>query len=276
MNYSIEKLLDLPFYTEGPAIDREGNLFFTTLTGGKIYQKNQEGISSAWAEAACPNGQVVLPNGEHWICDSQNASVVRLSCTGQFVGNVIEGSCAGVSVRVPNDLVVDSEQNLYFTDSVRHHGKVCYLGNDGKEYIVAEGLDYPNGLVLGKDERCLYVAESYQNRIVKMALTEPGVMAGKPEVFADLPIHASNTAIGNLPDGLALDHKGNVWVAHYGMQAVQVLSAGGELLFTVDTQLPLTSNVCFMEDEPERQKLIITGGYGEPGPGAVLLLTVLH
>ena len=276
MKHALEKLLDLPYYTEGPVMNQVGHLFFTTLKGGKVYRVDQQGHHSIWAEADCPNGQVISANGDHWLCDSQNAAIVQLTPDGLFKGNLIKGSCAGTPIRVPNDLVLDSRQNLYFTDSVRGDGSVFFVGNSGKERVVATGVDYPNGLVLGEYEKCLYVAESYRNRILKMGLSEPGVLAGKPEVFADLPVHPSNTAVANLPDGLALDNRGNVWVAHYGMSAVQLLSPAGRLLHSIDTQLPLTSNLCFLVDSPERQILLITGGYGEPGPGAVLLLTVFH
>ncbi len=65
-----------------------------------------------------------------------------------------------------------------------------------------------------------------------------------------------------------------VWVAHYGMQAIQVLSPEGALLASFDTALPLTSNLCFVSDQLHRKSVLITGGYAEPGPGAVLMMTV--
>jgi gluconolactonase len=274
MNYTIKKLLDLPFYTEGPAVDRKGNYYFSTLTGRKIGRIDAMGVYSVWGESACPNGQVILPNGEHWVCDPQQAAVSRFDRAGEFKSFVVQRFCANTQVYSPNDLVIDSHQNLYFTDSIRTDGKVFFVGVDGLELVVADGIDYANGLVLSADETLLYVSESLKNRVLVIELAEPGIPKNPAKVFANLPVHTSGNPISNLPDGLAIDYQGNVWVAHYGMQAIQVLSARGEWRFSIDTTLPLTSNLCFIEDNPKRQTLLVTGGYGEPGPGGVVLVTV--
>lgn len=269
--YTIIKLLDLPFYTEGPAADAAGNFFFTTLSGGTVGRLNRAGTHTLWAEAACPNGQLILPDGGHLVCETGTAAISRFSPDGERLGSLLAGSCAGIPFDTPNDLIVDAAQHLYFTDSIRGNGKVfCRLRN-GRELVVAADIDYANGLVLSADERYLYVAESYSNRILRIELMEPGIARRAPEVFATLPFNAAGY---NLPDGLAIDNKGHLWVAHYGMAAIQVLSETGMLLYTIDTGMPLVSNLCFVEDSAHRQVLLVTGGYGEPGPGALLQITV--
>lgn len=274
MQYSITKILDLPFYTEGPVVDGDGNFFFTTLTGGFIGKIDGSGAYSVWTEAACPNGQVVLNDGSHLVCDSKEASVRRFGKSGDFIENKVQRICAGTKVHCPNDLITDAAGNVYFTDSVRKTGKVFFQSSVGKEILVAENMDYPNGLVLSKDEKRLFVAESYQNRIMMIPLAEPGIAAGRPEFFALLPAHFSGEITGNLPDGLALDQEGNLWAAHYGMGAVQIISPKGDILFSIDTTLPLTSNLCFVQENKLTKTILVTGGYGEPGPGAVLMITV--
>ncbi|WP_343702050.1 SMP-30/gluconolactonase/LRE family protein [Chitinophaga sp.] len=270
-SYTISRLLDLPFYTEGPAVDADGNLYFTTLTGGTIGRLGTDGQYRPWGQAGCPNGQSILPGGEHWVCDTGKAAISRFSPQGEWLGHIIQASCAGVAFDTPNDLVVDAAQHLYFSDSVRENGKVCFVGAGGEQRIVAAGLDYANGLVLSADGSRLFVAESYRNRILHIALSGPGVAAGPPEVFAELPFNHNGY---NLPDGLAVDRQGRLWVAHYGMQAVHVLSETGELLFTIDTGMPLVSNLCITADNEEGQTILVTGGYGEPGPGALLEIKI--
>ena len=261
--FSIQKLADLPFYTEGPAIDSEGNFYCTTLSGGSILKVDTQGKITEWAKSVCPNGQIILPDGDHLVCDSKLGVVVRFDAKGQFLKNETPKILSEVEVFVPNDLIVDKNGNLYFTDSIRHTGKVCYLGHDGQEAIIADNLDYPNGLIFSHDEQTLYVAESYKNRILKLNIPKAGKMEGNVAVFANLP---TNTEGGyNLPDGLALNTNGDIVVAHYGMQAIQMLDKHGELLFSIDTTLPLTSNVIFLNETT----LLVTGGYGEPGPGAL-------
>jgi len=273
-SYTVEKLLDLPFYTEGPAMDVDLNFYFTALTGGFIGKIDGEGFYTEWSKGTCPNGQIILENGEHWFCDSQEAGISRYGPQGDFLGYLMKGVCGDDRIQAPNDLIVDSSKNLYFTDSVRGEGKVFFQSANGQQLVVAKDIDYANGLALSLDERYLYVAESYQNRILAIELSDPGIAKSPKKIFAELPTHPSGQATGNLPDGLVVDRDGKLWVAHYGMQAIQVLAPTGQLVFTIDTALPLTSNLCFIEDSPSCQKLLVTGGYGEPGPGAVLLITI--
>lgn len=258
-----ERISDLPYYTEGPAVDSGGNVFFTTLSGGAILRISPTGQASTWAESACPNGQTILADDVHLVCDSKLAMVRRFDRNGKFIGNLVEKRCADVEVSVPNDVVADVKGNVYFTDSVRHVGKVFYVAQNGDEHVVADHLDYPNGLVLSADERWLYVAESYKNRILKIDLTE--MPDCSVHVHAGLPKNPSGEATGNLPDGVRRDREGNLWIAHYGMQALQVLSPAGAHLQTIDTAIPLTSNLVFEREDV----IVVTGGYGEPGPGAV-------
>ena len=274
-NYTVQKLLDLRFYTEGPAVDDAGNFYFTALTGGFIGRIDPLGISTEWSKGTCPNGQVISQkNGEHLFCESNAGGIARYSGSGECLDFLVKDLCAETKVQSPNDLILDSNENLYFTDSIRTDGKVFFRSAEGREVVVASGIDYANGLALSLDEKFLYVAESYQNRILIIELSEPGVGKGVLEIFAELPRHNSDNATSSLPDGLAVDREGRLWVAHYGMQAIQVLSPAGEFLFTIDTTLPLTSNLHFIEDTDSCKKLLVTGGYGEPGPGAVLRITV--
>jgi len=254
------------FYTEGPAVDQSGNLYFTMLSGENIMQLNTDGQLNVWGKSACPNGQIILANGEHFVCDSKLGKVLRFSTNGQLIGAVSGETCAGIKVNVPNDLLMDDHGNLYFTDSIRHHGAVFCMAENGDEILIASGLDYPNGLVLSNDKKNLFVAESYQNRIIRIPLTDAGKPSGDIEVFIDLPQNPSGNPIGNLPDGIAMNSKGIMAIAHYGMAAVQLVSTTGDLIETIDTGLACTSNVYFLDD----QTLIVTGGSNEPGPGAVL------
>ncbi len=261
---SIETLVNLPWYTEGPVCDKDGNIYFTTLKGGVIMKIEPHGKLSNWAKAKCPNGQFILPDGDHLVCDSDNKSVSRYSANGEFKKYDIKDTCDNHPVHTPNDLVADAAGGVYFTDSIRETGSVFYYSPHGDERRVAGGIDFPNGIALSADEKLLLVAESYANRILVFPIQSPGIIEKGKEVFAALPTHPSGELIKNLPDGIRIDEKGNVWVAHYGMQAVQVLSPEGILINTVRTEFPLTSNLCLAGNS-----LVVTGGYEEPGPGGL-------
>jgi gluconolactonase len=273
MEYQIQKLCDLNHYAEGPVKGLANEWYVTTLSGGKVLRIQKDGQTSVWAEGDCPNGQVILGNGEHWLCESGLGQIVAYDAEGNFSRIIVDGICGGIKVQTPNDLLVDSSYNLYFTDSLRKDGKVFFRGADGSQACIAEGIDYANGIALNPDESRLFVAESYANRVRVYELESPGKLKAGFSCI-DLPVHPSADRTRNLPDGLAVDQQGRLWVAHYGMQALQVIDSGGVWLFTLDTQLPLTSNVTFLSDTLLQKQLLVTGGYGEPGPGAVMLISV--
>lgn len=261
-----EKVLDHPFYTEGPVVDGHGNLFFTDIAGKHIRQLvNQE--AKAWATGARPNGQAIFNKGEHLVCDSDASCILHFTASGKLKARRSSGRIGDIQVRCPNDIVVDPEHGFYFTDSVRHTGAVFYEGFDGTQSVIAKNIDFANGIVLTADKKHLLIAESYQNRILELELAGPGQAKGIPRVFADLPAHPNGEITSNLPDGLALDTAGRLWVAHYGMQALQVLSPSGVYLTAYNTGIPLTSNLCF-----NRPFIYVTGGIAEPGPGLITRL----
>ena len=262
-----EIILDMDFYSEGPVIDKENNLYFTDLAGHCIWQLKAN-VGKVWSKGSRPNGQVILEDGSHLICDSDAGWVAHHDNKGALIAKLGSGHIEGIAVRCPSDIAAD-RHGFYFTDSSRHDGAVFFIGFDGKRRVVAQNIDYPNGIALSPDGKQLLVAESYGNRILLIELEAPGHRRGEVQVFATLPFNSVNRETGNLPDGIAFDPVGRLWVAHYGMQAVQVVSPSGDLLATYDTGIPLTSNLCFIGSD-----IMVTGGLGEPGPGRLSKLTI--
>jgi len=251
-------------------MDHQGNIYFTTLAGGSIMKLDSQLGLVKWATTDLPNGQIILPDGDHLICDSVLGKILRFSPDGQYIRDEMNGICAGKKVHVPNDLITDNSGNLYFTDSIRNVGTVFFIGENGDESILCTGLDYPNGIVISNSGKTLYVAESYRNRIISITLEDKRELPKGYEVFIELPYHKSGDPVRNLPDGIAINAAGKMAVAHYGMQCVRLVSPKGELIGTIDTGMPCTSNVFFIDDET----LLVTGGYDEPGPGAVLRINL--
>lgn len=254
------------YYTEGPVADREGVVYFTTLAGGRIKKITPDGNVTDWAGSSCPNGQFILSDGSHLVCDSKSGSLFQFDANGSSSIALVEKECAGTIVNVPNDVIADNNGNIFFSDSVRYKGNIFLIRQDGSQHVFISDLDYPNGIALSADQTRMYVAESYKNSVWCFRLT-----AGKPEVMwcRDLPYNLSGKEVDNLPDGLAVDPKGFIYVAHYGMSGIQRLSPGGEPAGFIHTGIPLTSNLTFLQNS-----LIVTGGYGEPGPGVVLSVSL--
>jgi gluconolactonase len=203
------------------------------------------------------------------VCDGQRHAVLRLNEAGLELGVAATGYVGELKILVPNDLTLDGDGGFYFSDSVPETGAVFYVTPDGDKQLVAGDLDFANGVTLSADRQRLYVAESLQNRILVIDLEAPGVPAGPPRTFVNLPENQERPGREwNQPDGMALDAEGRLWVAHYGMQAVHVLSPDGELLRTYDGGNVTTSNVCFAG--PQLDQLYVTGGE----PGALFRLDV--
>lgn len=250
-------------YTEGPVIDRHLNLFFTCPSAGEVKKMSGSGEITTWAKLRRPNGQVILGNGDHLVCDSAGAVVWRFDERGSFRKADVEKECAGFSFSTPNDLV-DDGSGYYFTDSVRHRGAVYYVGYSGIQRRVACGLDYPNGIALSADGKTLFVSESYKNRIIQFALEEPGIAGGDFEIFVDLPVHASGRAYDNLPDGIKMDKDDRLWIAHYGMGNIYEVAGAGEIVRTMNAGFRCCSNIFLTE-----KTCVVTGGETEDGPGGV-------
>lgn len=245
------------YYTEGPVVDRD-RIFFTTLTGGKIMCREKSGHIYPWAAAVCPNGQFICDDGDHLICESKEGQVLRYDPEGRLRSVLAyEQSC-------PNDIIGTSAGCIIFTNSVRYTGNVVLLDPAGQLDVIITGLDYPNGLALSADAKTLYIAESYRNRILRAEMDETFRVIST-NVLATLPEHTSGNELDNLPDGIKVDAEGNIWVAHYGMGSILKLSQSGELMAVFETGMPLTSNLALTS-----RSIIVTGGYAEPGPGALL------
>lgn len=269
-NNTLTQLTSVEAYAEGPVIDTDGNIYFTILTAGSVMKLDRKGEVTTWAKSAYPNGQIILSDGDHLICDGKLGRVVRFSPEGIFIRDESSETCAGIKVNSPNDLLVNEYGGLFFTDSIRHDGVVFFISSNGEEHAIATGLDFPNGIALSNDGKKLYVAESFKNRIISINLDQGLRSHMEYDVFIDLPLNPSGNLVDNLPDGIAINKKGLMAVAHYGMGAVHIVDSAGKLISTFDVEMKLASNVYFLNDDT----LIVTGGFSEDGQGGVFRLTI--
>lgn len=256
-------------YSEGVVVDHDGNLYFShgkIVT--KVYAQGPK-KSDTWAETGAPNGHKILADGTHLICDASKHAVLHLDDLGREMAPESTES-DGKPLRGPNDLSLDAKNGgVYFTDpgesSLQNPiGTVHYIDAKRVTHTVAAGLAFPNGIVLRPDGKELLVGESQKNRILAFPVIEPGKL-GEPRVLVDLPKKGEGQ-VGNEPDGIALDSQGNLYVAHYGMKQVQVVSPEGKVIRRYDAGNLTTSNVCFAG--PKRDVLYVTGGT----PGALFRL----
>lgn len=265
------KILEVPHYCEGVVFDHAGKGYISE--GETIVQFSPDGSQRNWAVTGAPNGHKVLADGSHLVCDASRHAVLHLSADGKLL-EPASRACDGKALRGPNDLSLDTPHGgFYFTDPGESGvdnpiGTVHYVDAAGKTHLCDGGLAFPNGIVLTPDGKHLYVGESQKNRVHVYDVTAPGKLANR-KVLADLPKKdEARGQIDNQPDGMCLDAAGNLYVAHYGMREVQVLSLEGKLLARYPGGNLTTSNVAF--GGPNMDQLYVTGGLGEEKGGGGL------
>jgi gluconolactonase len=268
------KLFEVPHYCEGVVFDHAGQGYVSE--GDTIVQFSLDGSHRNWAVTGAPNGHKVLADGTHLVCDASRHAVLHLAADGKLL-DPASTECDGAPLRGPNDLTLDTPNaSFYFTDPgesglEKPIGTVHYVDAKGKTHLCDSGLAFPNGIALTADGKHLYLGESQKNRVHVYDVEAPGRLVNR-RVLADLPKKdEAKGQIDNQPDGMCLDAAGNLYVAHYGMREVQVLSPEGKLIARYPGGNLTTSNVAF--GGPNMDQLFVTGGLAaEAGGGGLFRL----
>jgi gluconolactonase len=249
---------EIGLFNEGIVVDHDGNL--DVSHEDQISRISPSGNVSAWASTPTPNGHKVMADGRHILCDREGA-VYILDAAGQTLRKIDVPTGA-------NDVTLDGAGGFYFSSPYGSQenpsvGKVYHVDAAGELTIAASGIHYPNGIVLRPDGQALIVGESFANRIWEFPIESPGQL-GERRLFAVMPgaetFDPANHLGGPLPDGMAFDTDGNLYVANYGAGAVRVFDTSGALVRSIDTGAQFTSNVAFLG--PERNQLYAVGSTG--------------
>jgi gluconolactonase len=221
-------------FTEGPVVDHQDHLYFTDLRdrGGKIYRRDPAGkIDLLVACSGRANGLAINPHGELVACQAIGR-IVAYSLDGQSC-RVLADGYHGRRFNAPNDLVIDKDGGIYFTDPLLEarrlfppQGKaaVYYLAPDGAVTRLIEGLDNPNGIGLSPDQQTLYVVQSTDRAVMAYPIMAPGVL-GRGRVFCRVRRDWVPLYVGG--DGLEVDAAGNLYIASH--RGVQIFDPCGRL-----------------------------------------------
>jgi gluconolactonase len=207
-------------HPECVAFDRDGHLW-AGGEAGQIYRIDSAGHVETIATLGGFTGGVALSPLDHalYACNP-TFGLLRIDAAGRH--SVFSSGPEGQKMICPNFPVFDSRGRLYVSDSgnwKKRNG--CLLrfepGGDGR--VLAGPLGYANGMALSADERFLFLAESDTDLIYRFELTADGI-PGNCEVYAE--------QVGRLPDGLALDEAGNLYVACYASDDIWRISPSRE------------------------------------------------
>jgi gluconolactonase len=214
-------------FTEGPAVDPAGNIFFTDVPRSRIYQSDTAGQLTTFLEGTqgC-NGLMFDAQGRLLCCQSQVGRVIAIDVTNKKI-EVIADQYDGKRFTNPNDLVVDRRGGVYFTDPFFGEGEqvqdkegVYYVTPAGTVTRLVDDQPQPNGVLLSPDEKTLYVLLSGRGALMAYPIERPGQIG-------------PGTPLGEVPrlgDGLTVDTAGNLYLTQPPLRAILVLSPTGKTL----------------------------------------------
>jgi gluconolactonase len=253
----LEKLAGDFKFTEGPAVDSAGNVFFTDQPNDRILEWSIEGrLSTFMQPGGRANGLYFDSKGNLLACADENNQLWSIEPSRKVT--VLVKGYQGKLLNGPNDLWVASDDGIYFTDplykrpywkrgTMEQDGQhVYYLSPDHIRLIrVADDLKQPNGIIGTPDGRTLYVADIGAGRTYAYDIRKDGTLTGK-RLFCELG-----------SDGMTIDEDGNVYLTGKG---VTVFDRTGKEIAHIDVIEPWTANVCF--GGKDRRTLFITASTG--------------
>ena len=236
-------------WSEGPVwIKTKGFLLFSDVPKNKIHKwhpkkghsvfMDPSGFEGATREKEPgTNGLMLDAKGRLIACDHGNRRVYRLEKDGSKT--TLAERYKDKRFNSPNDLVINSKGDIYFTDppyGLRDKTKreldfngVFRLSADGEVTLITKELHRPNGIALSPDEKTLYVAQSHRPAPIfnSYAIKEDGTVDSKGKLLYNSTKFAQAGDPG-MPDGMCVDVQGNLWAT--GPGGVLIISPEGKLL----------------------------------------------
>jgi gluconolactonase len=234
-------------FAEGPAVDPDGSVYFSDITAGKIYKWSPDGSVSVFLEGLNgPNGLMFDRNGNLIACEGGAGRIVSIDPHGRIT--VLADQFNGLRFNEPNDLWIDPQGGIYFTDPayqspvVQDGQHVYYLSPDRSRVSrLITDLRQPNGIVGTGDGRTLYVADYSAGQTFRYDIHPDGSLSNK------------TLFIASGSDGMTLDAAGNVYLTTQNQ--VRIYDPAGTHL----TDIPSGENPTNVEFAgPDRQVLFIT------------------
>lgn len=243
---SLRSIADNLTYLEGPRW-HNGTLWFVDFYTYGVYKIAASGQAEKVLDVPQqPSGLGWLPDGRMLVVSMKDRTILRQELNGDVVTHAdLWDKCGGHA----NDMVVAPNGNAYVGNfgfdlmggAPHEPANLILVRPDGSSVIVAEGLDFPNGMVITPDEKTLIVNELFGNRISQFTILADGTLGPRRDFanFGDLgsePDVAKRLAAATIvPDGLALDAEGAVWAADTINQRAIRIAEGGEILEEIKT-----------------------------------------
>ncbi len=238
-------------FTEGPAVDATGNVFFTDQPNNRIWKYGTDGTLSIFMEpAGRANGLYFDREGYLIACADQQYELWRIGMDKQIQKLAVNYKDS--LFNGPNDVWVSPSGAIYFTDpyyqrdywtrtSPDMRDRAIYVYREGQVTRLDSQFKQPNGIVGTPDGKLLYVADIGDSKIYRYTIQADGTLADK-QLFAPQG-----------SDGMTIDDQGNIYLTGKG---IDVYNPAGQKIEHIDVPANWTANVCF--GGTDRDLLFIT------------------
>lgn len=238
-------------FTEGPAADRKGNVYFTDQPNNKIWKYSTNGKLSVYMDKAGRSNGLYFDKQENLIaCADENNQLWSIK-NGKIEKLVLDYQ--DTLLNGPNDVWVAPNGNIYFTDPYYQRDywtrkkpdlkvQALYLYDRRGTLIQLDStFKQPNGIIGTSDGKWLYVADIGGNKTYRYAITKDGLLSDK-QLFVDQG-----------SDGMTLDNEGNLYLTGNG---ITIYNNKGKKIEYIAIPSKWTGNVCF--GGSEKNLLFIT------------------
>ena len=231
-------------FTEGPAVNDRGEVFFTDIPNNRIYRIGLDGKVSVFKEnTGGANGLMFGGDGKLYACANGRKQIVAYDEAG------------GEEVIVPeaesNDLVV-LEDRGYFTDP--NNKRVWHVNPQLEKSVSDTGIERPNGILVSPDQSLLYVADTRGQFVYSFQIQPDGSLAHKQRYFH---LHLRDGSTQSGADGMTVDTRGRLYVT--SEMGLQVFDQAGRVNAIISKpQRAWLSNVVF--GGPNLDELYVTCG----------------
>jgi sugar lactone lactonase YvrE/enterochelin esterase-like enzyme len=233
-------------FTEGPAVSRSGEVFFTDIPNNRIHRIALDGKVSTFAEdTGGTNGLMFGPDGRLYGCQNGRKQIAAWTMDGQqsVLARDVES----------NDLAINAKGEIWFTDFLNK--RVWFLDTKGKCRVVSEGvIERPNGVVLSTEQTLLMVSDTYNKFVWSFAVQPDGsLLHGQPYHRLEMPdVDGVSGA-----DGMTVDTEGHLYVTT--RIGLQICDQPGRVVAILDKpHSGSLSNVVF--GGPDLSTLFVTAG----------------
>ena len=213
---------------EGPAFDKEGYLFVANCRANFVSRVSPRGdVQHFVTTGGKTQGVAIDRDGSLYITDINLRKIFRATPTGEL-SVFCDTYQDGQPLRGPNEITFGPNGGVYFTDPGdawrgQRCGALSRINEHGKAELLADGLEFSNGLDFSPDGRMLYVVESTTGRILRARVRDDGMLDDRLSEFV-----VFEGRVG--PDGIRFAANGDLYVTLFGHGEIAVVSPVGKVI----------------------------------------------